>query len=155
MANDLNQCTFIGRLGRDPETRAMPSGDSVTNITIAVGKQWKDKQGNKQEQTAWVPVVFFGKLAEIVAQYAKKGGRVMVSGEFRTRKYQAQDGSDRYATEIVADKFQLLDGKDDSSAGSREGNAGGQQASRPAPQQQSRPAPQQAAPQDNFDDIPF
>lgn len=155
MANDLNQCTFIGRLGRDPETRVMPSGDNVTSINIAVGKQWKDKQGNKQESTAWVTIVFFGKLADIVAQYAKKGGRVMVSGEMRTRKYQAQDGSDRYATEIVADKFQLLDSKDEAGAGSREGNTGGQQ--RQAPRNASAPQQARQAPaQDNLDDdIPF
>ena len=117
MANDLNQCTFIGRLGADPETRYFDNGDAVTNIRIAVGRQWKNQAGEKQERTEWVPVSIRGKLAEIAAQYLAKGQQVLVVGEFRTRKYQAQDGTDRYATEIIVDgfsgKLQMLGGKGD------------------------------------------
>ena len=109
MANDVNQCNFIGRLGRDPETRSFPSGDRVCNVTIAVGSTWKDKAtGEKMERTEWVPVVFNGKLAEIAEQYLRKGHQIYVSGEFRVRKWQDKDGNDRYSTEIRADQMQML-----------------------------------------------
>lgn len=121
MSNDLNRCEFIGRLGADPEVRHLPSGDMVANIRIAVGSQWKNKQGEKQEATEWVPIVFFGKLAEVVEKYLKKGAKVYVSGRFKTRKYQAQDGSDRYSTEVVVDitgHMQMLDGRPEHGQGS-------------------------------------
>lgn len=113
MANDLNQCTFIGRLGRDPELRHFASGDAVANVSIAVGSTWKDKNGEKQERTEWVPLVFTGKLAEIASQYLRKGSQVYVSGEFRTRKWADKDGQDRYSTEIRVDQMQMLGGKQD------------------------------------------
>lgn len=109
MANDLNQCNFIGRLGNDPETRFLPNGDAVTNISLAVGESWKDQQGQKQERTEWVRVVAFRKLGEIMGQYLKKGSKVFISGKFKTRKWQDQSGNDRYSTEIVADNMQMLD----------------------------------------------
>ena len=86
MSNDLNQCNFIGRLGNDPECRYLPNGDAVTNISIAVGESWKDKQGNKQERTEWIKVVAFRKLGEISAEYLRKGSKVYISGKMKTRK---------------------------------------------------------------------
>ena len=124
MANDLNQCTFVGRLGRTPESRTFPNGDMVANVTIAVGSTWKDKAtGEKKEKTEWVPVVFTGKLAEIAAQYLDKGSKILVVGEFRTRKWQDQSGQDRYSTEIRADRMQMLDSRQ----GGGDGGSGDQQ----------------------------
>lgn len=108
MANDLNQCSFIGRLGADPETRFLPSGDGVTNFRIASGWKTKDKEG-----TEWVSIVAFGKLADICQQYLKKGSQVFVQGRMQTRKWQDKEGNDRYSTEIVADRMQMLGGKRD------------------------------------------
>lgn len=106
-SNDLNHCTFIGRVGKEPETRYMPSGDAVTNFSIACNWKTKDKEG-----VEWVRVVTFGKLAEICSEYVKKGGQVFIAGRMQTRKYE-KDGVERYSTEIVADKMQLLGGKRD------------------------------------------
>lgn len=106
MANDLNQCSFIGRLGADPETRYMTSGDAATNFRIACSWKGKEKEG-----TEWIPVTTFGKLAEICGEYLKKGSQVYVSGRFTTRKWQDKEGNDRYSTEIVADRMQMLGGK--------------------------------------------
>lgn len=141
----MNQCNFIGNLGQDPEVRTLPNGDAVANISVACGEKWKDKNGQPQEHTEWVRVSFFGRQAEIVGQYLSKGSKVMVSGKLHTRKYQAQDGSDRYSTEIKGREIEFLDSK----------GGGGQQQ---APQQQSpqQQAPQQQSPQPEFeDDIPF
>lgn len=113
MAGDLNYCSFIGRLGKDPESRFMPNGDQVTSFSIAVGSQWKNKNGEKQESTEWVNCTAFGRLAEIVSQYLTKGSQVFVSGRFKTDKYQAKDGSDRYSTKIIVDQMQMLGGKND------------------------------------------
>lgn len=113
MANDLNLCLFIGRLGADPETRFAPNGTAVTNIRIAVGKKWKDKNGQTQESTEWVPVVMFSRLAEVAGEYLKKGSRVRINGEFRTRKWEDQQGNARFTTEIVASEMQMLDGRGD------------------------------------------
>lgn len=107
MSNDLNLCQFIGRLGADPETRTMPSGDSVTNIRLAVG--WKSKE---KESVEWVPIVFFGRLGEVVARYLTKGSRIYVSGRFRTQSWE-KDGEKRYRTEVVGDEMQMLDTKRD------------------------------------------
>lgn len=105
MSNDLNQCAFIGRLGKDPEQRFMGNGDAVCNFTIAVGWKGKDKEG-----TEWVPCVVYGKLAEICAKYLTKGSQVYVSGKFKTRKWQDKQGVDRYTTEINVDNMQMLGG---------------------------------------------
>lgn len=112
MSNDLNLCQFIGRLGKPPEIKYLPNGDPVASFSIAVGSSWKDKQGQKQEATEWVRLSAFGKLAEIIGQYCDKGSRVYVSGKLKTRKWQDQQGVDRYTTEIVANELQMLDGKD-------------------------------------------
>lgn len=105
MANDLNQCQFIGRLGKDPEIRYLASGDAVANFSIAVGWKSKDKEGAE-----WVNIVVFGKLAEICSQYLLKGSQVFIQGRFKTEKYE-KNGETKYATKIVADRMQMLGGR--------------------------------------------
>ena len=108
----VNKVILIGNLGRDPETRYLPSGDAVTNISIATTEKWRDKGGEQQEHTEWHRVAFFGKTAEIAGEYLKKGSPVYVEGRIRTRKWQDKEsGQDRYSTEIVADRMQLLGGR--------------------------------------------
>lgn len=103
---------LIGNLGQDPETRYMPNGGAVTNISVATSETWKDKTtGQPQERTEWHKVVFFNRLAEIVGEYLRKGSKVYVEGTLRTRKWQGQDGQDRYTTEIVAGEMQMLDSR--------------------------------------------
>ena len=116
----VNKVILIGNLGRDPETRYLPSGDAVTNISIATSEKWKDKGGEQQEHTEWHRIAFFGKLAEIAGEYLKKGSPVYVEGRIRTRKWQDKEsGQDKYSTEIVADRMQLL-GSRGSGSGSGE-----------------------------------
>ena len=145
MANDLNQCNFIGRLGADPETRHAPSGDAICNFRIAVGWKTKDKEGAE-----WVRVSTFGKLAEICGKYLKKGSQVFVSGKMSTRKWQDKEGRDQYTTEIRADQMQMLGGKSD----------GASQEAQPRearPTQQSAPSGggQSGGMNDFESDIPF
>jgi single-strand DNA-binding protein len=112
MARGINKVILIGNLGKDPETRYMPSGGAVTNATIATSETWKDKNtGDQQERTEWHRVVFFNRLGEIAGEYLKKGSKVYVEGSLRTRKWQGQDGQDRYTTEIVASEMQMLDNR--------------------------------------------
>lgn len=112
MARGINKVILIGNLGKDPETRYLPSGGAVTNITVATSETWKDKQsGQQQERTEWHRVVFFNRLAEIAAEYLRKGSKVYLEGSLRTRKWQGQDGQDRYTTEIVASEMQMLDSR--------------------------------------------
>jgi len=156
MARGINKVILIGNLGQDPETRYMPSGGAVTNITLATSETWKDKQtGQPQERTEWHRVVFFNRLAEIAGEYLRKGSKIYIEGSLRTRKWQDKaTGADRYTTEIVAGEMQMLDSRGGDASG---GPAGAQQAPAGAGQQ---PAPQAAPAQgggfDNFDDdIPF
>ena len=150
----VNKVILIGNLGRDPETRYMPSGEAVVNIALATTDNWKDKNGEKQERTEWHRVVIFGKLAEIAAEYLKKGSQVYFEGGLRTRKWTNKEGQDQYTTEIVADKMQML--------GSRSGGSArmDEDASAP-PTKNSRPtAPPPAGKSgsgfdDLDDDIPF
>src|SRR5688500_9633071 len=107
----VNKVILIGNLGKDPETRYLSSGDAVTNISVATTDTWKDKSGEKQEHTEWHRVAFFGKTAEIAGEYLKKGSPVYVEGRIRTRKWQDKEGNDKYSTEIVADRMQLLGGR--------------------------------------------
>jgi single-strand DNA-binding protein len=107
----LNKVLLIGNLGRDPETRYMPDGGAVTNVSIATTETWKDKNGDKQEKTEWHRVAFFGKLAEIAGEYLKKGSQCYVEGRLQTRKWQDKDGQDKYSTEVVADRMQMLGGR--------------------------------------------
>lgn len=113
----LNKIIIIGHLGRDPESRYMPSGEQVTSVSVATTESWKDKSGNKQEQTEWHRISFFGKLAEIAGKYLKKGSQVYVEGRIRTRKYTDRDGIERHATEIIGDRMQMLGGKPEQSGG--------------------------------------
>lgn len=117
MANDLNQCNFIGRLGSDPEMRYLSDGKAVANIRIACGWKTKEKEGAE-----WVPIVFYGRLAEVVGEYLRKGSQVFVSGSFRTRKWE-KDGQTRYTTEIIASEMQMLGGRNGSESPSRESSA--------------------------------
>jgi len=110
MARDLNDCKFIGRLGQDVEIKYLPSGSAVANISIAVSDDYKDKSGQKVEQTEWVRITAFGKLAEIMGQYLHKGSKIFISGRMKTRKWTDQQGVEKYSTEIVAENMQMLDG---------------------------------------------
>ena len=110
--SDLNYCSFIGRLGKDPEMKAMPSGESVTNFSIAVGESWKDKSGQKVERTEWINCVAFKGLADVCGNYLQKGSRVFVSGKMRTRKWE-KDGVTKYTTEIVVGELNMLDSRSD------------------------------------------
>lgn len=116
----VNKVILVGNLGRDPETRFLPSGEAVANVSIATTDVWKDKSGEKQERTEWHRVAFFGKLAEIVGEYLKKGSQVYVEGSLRTRKWQDKEGQEKYTTEIIADRMQML-----GSRGGREGGGSG------------------------------
>ena len=149
----INKVILIGNLGADPETRYMPSGGAVTNVRLATSEAWKDRNsGEMQERTEWHRVVFFNKLAEIAAQYLRKGSKVYIEGSLRTRKWQGQDGKDNYTTEIVADQMQMLDSRGGGSAdfAPRDMPQGGGQRQAPA----GGAAP--AMPDDGFeDDIPF
>ena len=107
----VNKVILVGNLGRDPETRYMPDGGAITNISIATTSTWKDKSGEKQEATEWHRISFFGKLAEIAGEYLKKGSQVYVEGKLRTRKWQDKDGVDKYTTEVIADVMQMLGGR--------------------------------------------
>ena len=108
----LNKVLLIGNLGADPETRYTAGGTAVTNIRIATSEQWKDKQsGEQQERTEWHRIVFFARLAEIAGEYLRKGSKVYIEGRLQTRKWQGQDGQDRYTTEIVANEMQMLDSR--------------------------------------------
>lgn len=110
----VNKVILIGNLGKDPETRYLPSGDAVTSISIATSEKWKDKSGEQQEHTEWHSITFFGKLAEIAGEYLKKGSPVYVEGRIRTEKWQDKEsGQDRYRTKVIADKMQMLGGKRD------------------------------------------
>jgi len=118
MSRGINKVILVGNLGQDPEVRYLPNGGAVANITLATSESWTDKNsGQKQEKTEWHRVVFFGKLADIVSQYVKKGSKLYVEGKLQTRKWQDQQGNDKYTTEIVVDGFsgqmQMLDGRQD------------------------------------------
>jgi single-strand DNA-binding protein len=105
----VNKVIIVGNLGRDPETRYMPDGAAITNVSVATSFQWTDKaSGEKKEETEWHRVVFRAKLAEIAGEYLKKGSQVYVEGRLRTRKWQDKDGQDKYTTEIIADRMQML-----------------------------------------------
>jgi single-strand DNA-binding protein len=122
MARGVNKAILVGNLGRDPEIRYSPSGAAVANVSIATTDTWKDKNsGEQQERTEWHRVVFFGRLAEIVGEYLKKGSQVYVEGRLQTRKWQDKDGNDRWTTEIVANDMQMLGGRGGNGGGSSGG----------------------------------
>jgi len=121
----VNKVILLGNLGRDPETRYTTGGDAVTNLSIATSEQWKDKSGEKQERTEWHRVVLFGRQAEIAGEYLKKGRSVYIEGRLQTRKYTDKDGVEKYSTEVVGDRMQLIGGTREGSGGDVEFNAGG------------------------------
>jgi len=151
----VNKVILIGRLGQDPTVKYMPNGEAVTNAALATSENWKDKSGEKQEKTEWHNLVFYRRLAEIAAEYLKKGSQIYVEGKLQTRKWQTKEGQDRYTTEIIVNEMTMLGGKS-SGGGSFE------VVEKPATSQESsatsagkRPAPAKSN-FDNFDDdIPF
>ncbi|MFO7858903.1 MAG: single-stranded DNA-binding protein [Ectothiorhodospiraceae bacterium] len=152
MARGVNKVILIGNLGADPEVRYSPSGAAVTNLRLATTDSWRDKQtGEQQERTEWHRVVYFGKLAEIAGEYLRKGSKVYVEGRLQTRKWQGQDGQDRYTTEVVGNDMQMLDSRGGGGGGGAPmgGGDGGSRSQESAPAEPSQPA-------DDFDDdIPF
>ena len=161
MARGINKVILVGNLGADPETRYTANGSAVANVRIATTEVWRDRQsGDQQERTEWHRVVFFGRLAEIASEYLRKGSQVYVEGRLQTRKWQGQDGQDRWTTEIVANEMQMLGGRGGASApgpapdmdeswdsGSAESSGSGSKSSRGARKPE--------AVQDFDDDIPF
>lgn len=150
MARGVNKVILVGNLGQDPETRYMPSGGAVTNVSLATTAAWKDKQtGEQVEKTEWHRLVFFNRLAEIAGEYLKKGSQIYVEGELQTRKWQDKEsGKDRYTTEIKVRDMQMLGGRGDVGAGAP--SSGGFQGSKSSP---AAAAPQPEPEYD--DDIPF
>ncbi|ABQ97841.1 single-strand DNA-binding protein [Haemophilus influenzae PittEE] len=165
----INKVIIVGHLGNDPEIRTMPNGDAVANISVATSESWNDRNtGERREVTEWHRIVFYRRQAEICGEYLRKGSQVYVEGRLKTRKWQDQNGQDRYTTEIQGDVMQMLGGRNQNAGGysndmgstpqssyqARQTNNGGSyQSSRPAPQQS---APQAEPPMDGFDDdIPF
>ena len=144
MARGVNKVIIVGNLGNDPDTRYMPSGSAVTNLSVATNESWKDKQtGEQKDRTEWHKVAMFGRLAEIAAEYLRKGSQVYIEGRLRTRKWQDQNGNDRWTTEIIADEMQML--------GGRTGAGAPAMSDSPPP---AAPPPEPSS--DDFDDdIPF
>jgi single-strand DNA-binding protein len=144
MARGVNKAIIVGTLGKDPEVKYTASGSAIVNLSVATNETWKDRNsGENQERTEWHRIVIFGKLAEIAAQYLKKGAQVYFEGKIQTRKWQGQDGQDRYTTEIVANEMQMLGGRSESSSSG---------VSQPPPQ----PGPSHGPlPDEGFDNIPF
>ncbi len=158
----VNKVILVGNLGRDPETRYLPSGDAVTNVTIATTEQWKDKGGEKQEATEWHRVAFFGRLAEVAGEYLKKGSQVYVEGRLQTRKWTDKEGQERFTTEIRADRMQMLGGRSGMGGGGGDYSEDGEESrpQRSSPPAQRAPASSGAAKapskfDDLEDDIPF
>ena len=159
MARGVNKVILLGNLGADPETRYTASGSAVTNIRIATTESWRDKQsGETQERTEWHRVVFFSRLAEIAAEYLRKGRQVYIEGQIRTRKWQGQDGQDRYTTEIVASDMQMIGGRGEGGGGTEQPREreSAPEAARRDDESASPPAAPKSGPSDDFDDdIPF
>ena len=164
----VNKVILVGRLGKDPETRYMTNGEAVANVTLATSENWKDKSGEKQERTEWHRVVLFGRQAEIAGEYLKKGRSVYIEGRLQTRKYTDKDGVEKYSTEIVGDRMQLIGGAREGGGGDDEmpGGGGGGGGARPPSRGSGsgggggqRPAGGGGGPKkgpDDFDDdIPF
>jgi len=160
MSRGINKVIIIGNCCADPECKFFPSGGAVTNVSVATSESWKDKEsGQSQQRTEFHRVVFFNRLGEIAGEYLKKGSKVYVEGSLRTRKWQAQDGTDRYTTEIVASEMQMLDGRGDNASPQKQQNRHNEGASvaglvhNPDPNNYQQQAP---AGFDSFDDdIPF
>lgn len=157
MARGVNKVILVGNLGNDPETRYLPDGNAVTNISIATSQSWKDKEtGQTNERTEWHKVVFFRRLAEIAGEYLKKGSKVYIEGSLRTRQWE-KEGQKHYSTEIVASEMQMLDSRGDMASGGGGGYSRSetQGSGDPAPQAASNSAFESPPPEDFDDDIPF
>src|SRR5690625_4222700 len=164
MSRGVNKVILIGNLGADPESRVMPSGGAVTNISVATSESWVERNTNqRQERTEWHRVVLFNRLGEVAAQYLRKGSKVYIEGSIRTRKWQDQSGQDRYSTEIVANNMQMLDSRGDSNPYAQQPSPqsaqpaydGGQQPENTyQPQQDAQPVAPDAG-LDFDDDVPF
>ena len=154
--SSVNKVILIGNLGKDPEMRYMPSGEAIANFSVATSESWTDKaSGDKKEATEWHRVVFFGRTAEVVGQYVKKGSKIYVEGRLQTRKWQDKEGQDRYTTEIRGDVMRMLDRRGESS-GPMDQEPPAMESRRPAPAKSpSRPAPATSGFDDMDDDIPF
>jgi single-strand DNA-binding protein len=153
----LNKCMIIGNLGRDPEMRYTPSGQAVTQVTVAVNRYYKDQQGERQEETEWFRVVAWGQQAEFAAEYLRKGNKVFIEGRIQTRQWEGQDGQKRYTTELVANTIQNLERRPRDEAG---GEPGGPPTSRPSSPSAGASGGGQGGrsdeqPQADFDDLPF
>ncbi|AHG79418.1 MULTISPECIES: single-stranded DNA-binding protein [Pasteurellaceae] len=144
----INKVIIVGNLGNDPEMRTMPNGEAVANISVATSESWNDKNtGERRELTEWHRIVFYRRQAEVCGQYLRKGSKVYIEGRLRTRKWQDQNGQDRYTTEIQGDVLQMLDSRNSSN---------GYEGQQTVNQQQTPSAPPPIPPSDNFDDdIPF
>ena len=166
----INKVIIVGHLGNDPEIRTMPNGEAVANISVATSESWTDKNtGERREITEWHRIVFYRRQAEIVGEYLRKGSQVYVEGRLRTRKWQDQNGQDRYTTEIQGDVMQMLGGRGGQGGADYTPQNASQQYTQPNYHAQSnssahaqsrpaanKPAPQAEPPMDNFDDdIPF
>ena len=157
----VNKVILIGNLGRDPETRYTTGGDAVTNLRIATTETWKDKSGEKQEKTEWHTVVLFGRQAEIAGEYLKKGRSVYIEGRLQTRKYTDKEGVEKYSTEVVGDRMQLLGSRDGGSAGGGDAEfssaapAPGARGSGGGSAAKSGGGAKKSNPDDFDDDIPF
>ncbi|MDT8449820.1 MAG: single-stranded DNA-binding protein [Wenzhouxiangellaceae bacterium] len=148
MARGINKVILIGNLGADPEVRYTPANTAVCNVRIATSEQWRDKQtGEQQERTEWHNVVLFGRLGEIAGEYLKKGSKVYIEGRLQTRKWQGQDGQDRYTTEVIANDMQMLDSRGGTAPMGNDGYGGGRQ--------RRQPEAQSAGDEMSDDDIPF
>ena len=166
MARGVNKVILVGNLGADPETRYTASGNAVTNIRLATTDSWRDKQsGERQERTEWHRVVFFSRLAEVAAEYLRKGSQCYIEGQIRTNKWQGQDGQDRYTTEIIANDMQMLGSRTGGGGGARDGAGGSApgggrdrapSSAWPSEEQPAGPPAGRSSPPDDFDDdIPF
>ena len=143
----VNKVILVGNLGNDPEVRYMPNGNAVANLSLATSESWKDQQGNMQERTEWHRVTMYRRLAEVVGEYLKKGSQIYIEGKLQTRKWQDQQGQDRYTTEIIADQMQMLGGRGEGQGAPQ----GGGYQQRPQGQQ---PSGQQSAPQGGYQQAP-
>ncbi len=156
MARGVNKVILIGNIGKDPETRYSAGGGAITNFSVATSESWKDKQtGDMQERTEWHRVSMFGRLAEIAAEYLKKGSKVYIEGSLRTRKWTNQEGKDQYTTEIVANEMQMLDGRGTGQGEYSAPSGGGGARREESPAQSSAAQSFSEAPPSFDDDIPF
>ena len=152
----LNKCMIIGNLGRDPEMRYTPSGQAVTQFTVAVNRNYKDQQGERQEETEWFRVVAWGQQAEFAAEYLRKGAKVYVEGRIQTRQWEGQDGQKRYTTELVANTIQNLERRQRDEGGGGDSYGGSQEPRAPrAANAAARQPKQSEQPEPDYDDLPF